>query len=140
MDIGLPYVNMANQEPLLVQSGTGGMSVTVEGISIITFFKEDSVTGVATSPATATIATQAYSLGIFQNIVLVEVSATNYAKYFLKVNGATLVTKRSGPQLNVSFDFTGAPYALIIGDVVTVEVEHFNVGVIDAEATIFGYA
>ena len=114
--------------------------VIVEGISIITFFKEGSVSAAAASPTVTTIVTQAFVLSTFENIVLIEVSATNYAKFYLKVNGVIIATKRSGPELNISFDFTGAPYALIIGDVVTVEVEHFNPGTIDAEATIFGYA
>jgi len=114
--------------------------VVVQGISIITFFKEDSVLAAAASPVVTTIVTQIYVAATFENIVLVEASATNYAKFFLKVNGITIATKRTGPELNLAFDFTGAPYALIIGDVVTVEVEHFNAGTIDAESTIFGYA
>ena len=113
--------------------------VIVNGISIITFFKEDSATAILITTLT-TIVTQSFSALTFENVVLVEVSATNYAKYFIKVNGVTIATKRSGPNLNLSFDFTGAPYALTIGDVVTVEVIHYNVGAIDAEATIFGYA
>jgi hypothetical protein len=113
--------------------------VTIEGISVTTFFFEDSVTGVTPSPTESTILTQAFVLTTFENLVLVEVSGTNYAKYRLKVNGAILATKRTGPNLNVNFDFTGAPYALTVGDVVTVTVEHFNAGTEDFEATVFGY-
>lgn len=119
---------------------TPAVSVEVEGISIITFFQEDSAAGITPSPNEQTIVTQAYVALTFENVVLVEVSGTNYAKYRLKVNGVTIATKRTGPALNVSFDFTGAPYSLSPGDSVTVTVEHFNVGNIDAEATIFGYA
>ena len=111
----------------------------VQGISIITFFKEDTVSA-APSPVEATIVTQAFVATTFENIVLAEVSGTNYAKFRLKVNGVTIATKRTGPNLNVSFDFTGAPYALTTGDAVTVTVEHFNAGLEDFEATIFGYA
>jgi hypothetical protein len=114
--------------------------VVVSGISIITFFKEDNILAAAMSPTITTIVSQAFTATTFENIVLVEVSATNYAKFYLKVNGAIIATKRSGPFLNISFDFTGAPYALALGDTVTVDVEHFNVGAIDAEGTIFGYA
>lgn len=113
--------------------------VTVEGISVTTFFFEDEVTGVTPSPTEVTILTQAFVATTFENLVLIEVSGTNYAKYRFKVNGVTLVTKRTGPNLNLSFDFTGAPYALTIGDVVTVTVEHFNAGNEDFEATVFGY-
>jgi hypothetical protein len=111
----------------------------VQGISIITFFKEDTAT-VAPSPVEGTVVTQAFVATTFENIVLVEVSGTNYAKYRLKVNGVTIATKRTGPNLNLSFDFTGAPYSLTTGDVVTVTVEHFNAGSEDFESTIFGYA
>ena len=111
----------------------------VQGISIVTFFNEDSVLAVTPSPTEATILTQAFVLGTFENLVLVEVSGTNYAKYRLKVNGGIIATKRTGPDLNKSFDFTGAPFALTVGDVVTVTVEHFNAGNEDFESTIFGY-
>lgn len=114
--------------------------VVVEGISIITFFNETEVGSVTPSPTEATIGTQAYVAGTFENIVIVEVSGTNYAKFRLKVNGATIATKRTGPDLNKSFDFTGAPFSLTTGDVVTVTVEHFNAGNEDFESTIFGYA
>jgi hypothetical protein len=112
--------------------------VVVEGISITTFFKEDELTGAAASPTVNTIVTQAFSLGTFEKLVLVQASATNYSKYFLKVNGVVVSTKRSGPDYNVDFDFTGAPFELTIGDTVTVEAEH-AAGTLDYEATIFGY-
>ena len=114
--------------------------VVVKGISIITFYNESSITGAASSPTVTTIISQAFVAGAFENIVLVEVSGTNYAKFFLKVNGITIATKRTGPNLNLSFDFTGAPYALTAGDVVSVDVIHFNLAAQDFEATIFGYA
>jgi hypothetical protein len=121
-------------------SGTVDDPIFVEvlGISIITFYNEDSITGAA-SPGPNTIVTQAYVAGTFENLVLVNVSGTNYAKYLLKVNGVTISTLRSGPTYNERFDFTGAPYALTVGDVVTIEEEH-TAGSLDFEATIFGYA
>lgn len=122
------------------ESGAEPVPVEVLGISIITFFKEGSLSAQAPSPSTGTIVTQAYTATTFENVVLAEVSGTNYAKFFLKVNGTIIATKRTGPNLNLSFDFTGAPFALIIGDTVTVEVEHFNAGAEDFEATLFGYA
>lgn len=124
----------------LITTPGNPLSVVVEGISIITFFKEDNVLAAAPSPTVTTIVTQAFVATTFENVVLVEVSGTNYAKFYLKVNGITLATKRTGPNLNLSFDFTGAPYSLIAGDVVTVDVEHFNAGGEDFESTLFGYA
>ena len=113
--------------------------VVVEGISVTTFYKEDSLTGAAASPTVNTIVTQAFVAGTFEKLVLVTVSATNYSKYLLKVNGVIVSTKRTGPTYNLEFDFTGAPYQLTIGDVVTVEAIHQS-GLLDYEATIFGYA
>jgi hypothetical protein len=113
--------------------------VIVEGISITTFFKEDSITTAAAAPTVNTIVTQAFVLGTFEKLVLVQASATNYSKYLLKVNGVIISTKRSGPDYNIDFDFTGAPFELTVGDVVTVEEIHQS-GTLDAEATIFGYA
>ena len=112
--------------------------VTVTGVAVITTFYEDSVTGVATSPATATIITQAFISGTFEKIMKIRVSGTNYAKYFFKVNGVTVETLRTGPNLNETFEFSGAPYDLASGDTVTVTVEHFNVGTVDFESTIYG--
>lgn len=112
--------------------------VVVEGISVTTFFVEDSLTGAAADPTVNTIVTQAFVAGTFENLVLVQVSATNYSKYLLKVNGGIIATKRTGPTYNLEFDFTGAPFALTIGDVVTIEAIH-NSGTLDYEATIFGY-
>jgi len=118
---------------------TDPLYVIVQGISITTFYKEGSLASAVASPTVNTIVTQAFSLGVFEKLVLVQASATNYAKYFLKVNGAVVSTKRSGPDYNIEFDFTGAPFELITGDVVTVEAEHAT-GTVDYEATIFGYA
>jgi hypothetical protein len=133
---------MPNFKPSRIRGAVtvdGTTPVVVEGISVTTFFFEDAVTGVTPSPTEATILTQNYVALTFENLVLIECSGTNYAKYRFKVNGATIVTKRTGPNLNVSFDFTGAPYALTVGDAVTVTVEHFNAGNEDFEATVFGY-
>ncbi len=113
--------------------------VVVEGISITTFFVEDSLTGAAADPTVNTIVTQAFVAGTFEKVVLITVSATNYSKYLFKVNGVIVATKRSGPTYNLEFDFTGAPFELVIGDVVTVEAIHQS-GTLDYEATIFGYA
>ena len=113
--------------------------VVVDGISVTTFFKEDEITGAAASPTVNTIVTKTFDPGVFEKLVLVQGSATNYSKYLLKINGVVISTKRSGPDYNIDFDFTGAPLQLIVGDVVTVEAIH-NSGLLDYEATIFGYA
>ncbi len=127
-----------SQPPVTGEEGDP-VFVVVEGISITTFFKEDSITAAAAAPTVNTIVTQAFVLGTFEKLVLIQASATNYSKFLLKVNGTIISTKRSGPGYNVEFDFTGAPYELIIGDTVTVEEIHAS-GTLDAEATIFGYS
>lgn len=121
-----------------VEQATTPWIVEVEGISIISFYTEGSITSAA-APGPNTIVTQAFVATTFENIVLVQCSGTNYAKYTLRVNGVIISTKRSGPTYNVEFDFTGAPFALTTGDVVTVVEEHTS-GSLDFEATIFGYA
>jgi len=69
----------------------------------------------------------------------VSVSGTNYAKFYLAINGSDVDIQRTGPNLNLQFDFTGAPLELTTGDVVDIKVEHFNAGTEDFEATIYGY-
>ena len=114
-------------------------TVTVDGISVTTFFKDGALLAAPASPTVNIIVTQVYSAGVFENVSLIQASATNYAKYFFKINGVIRSTKRSGPDYNIDFDFTGAPFALSPGDIVTVEAQHTS-GTIDYEATIFGYA
>jgi len=91
------------------------------------------------APTVNTIVSQVFVSGTFENVSLIQASATNYSKYFFKINGVIRSTKRSGPDYNIDFDFTGAPFALTSGDIVTVEAEHVT-GTLDYEATIFGYA
>jgi len=112
--------------------------VIVQGISLTKFFKEASTLGIAPLTET-TLITQVFTATTFENLVIAAVSGTNYAKYKLKVNGTTVWTKRTGPDLNKDFDYTGAPYELGPGDVVTVTVEHFNAGNEDFDASLFGY-
>jgi hypothetical protein len=112
--------------------------VVVEGISIITFRKIGSVTGIAGSTKT-TIVSQTYTANTFENVVMVSVSGTNQAKFFFTINGVDVDIRRSAPGYNLQFDFTGSPYALLPGDVVDIKVEHFGGGSEDFEATIYGY-
>jgi hypothetical protein len=112
--------------------------VEVEGISIINFNKIGSITGIAPSTKT-TIVSQVFSGGVFENISIVSVSGTNYAKFFLAINGTDVDIRRTGPNLNLVFDYTGSPFALTSGDVVDIKVEHFNAGTEDFDATIYGY-
>jgi hypothetical protein len=70
---------------------------------------------------------------------IVSVSGTNYAKFFLAINGTDVDIRRTGPNLNLVFDYTGSPFALTSGDVVDIKVEHFNAGTEDFDATIYGY-
>ncbi len=126
-----------SQPPVTGEEGDP-VYVIVEGISITTFFVEDSIAAAAAATLN-TIVTQAFVAGTFEKLVLIQASATNYSKYLLKVNGIIVSTKRSGPDYNIDFDFTGAPFELTIGDTVTIEEIHAS-GTLDAEATIFGYS
>jgi hypothetical protein len=114
-------------------------SVTVDGISLTDFNVTGSVTNVAASTKT-TILTQAYSAGVFENLTQVSVSGEDYAKFFITLNGSDIDIRRSGPDRNVEFNYTGAPYKLNPLDVVDIKVEHFNTGsLVDFDATIYGY-
>ena len=114
-------------------------STTVDGISLTEYNKVGSVTNVAAATKT-TIVTQAYVAGTFENLTIVAVSGEDYAKYFVTVNAVDIDIRRSGPDRNLTFMYTGAPYQLSPGDVVDVKVEHFNTGdLVDFDATIYGY-
>ena len=108
---------------------SGTVPVVVEGISVITYNTNGAVTNVADNVKT-TILTQAYVATTFENLVMVSVSGTDYAKYFLTLNTVDIDIRRSGPDRNLQFDFTGAPLALSPGDVLDI---------LDFEATIYGY-
>ena len=117
---------------------TGDVNATIEGISLTNFHKLGSLTNLAPSTKT-TIVTQVFILGTLENVAMLSVSGTGYAKYFFAINGIDVDIRRSGPDLNLTYDFTGAPYALLAGDVVDVRVEHFNASNQDFDATIYGY-
>jgi len=115
------------------------VNATIEGISLTDYNKVGSVSNVVDTTKT-TIVSQAYVAGTFENLTLVSVSGENYAKFFITINAADIDIRRSGPDLNLDFSYTGAPYKLNPGDIVDVKVEHFNVGkLVDFDATIYGY-
>ena len=116
----------------------GDINATIEGISLTNFSKIGSLTSIAPSTK-STIVSQVYILGTLENVAMLSVSGTNYAKYFFAINGVDVDIRRTGPALNLTYDFTGAPYALSSGDVVDVKVEHFNAANQDFDATIYGY-
>jgi hypothetical protein len=119
---------------------TDPVYVIVDGISVTDFSTNASVTNVPDNTKT-TILTQAFSAGTFEKIAIVSVSGDDYAKYYLTINGTDIDIRRSGPDRNLQFDFTGAPFDLTTGDVVDIKVEHFNGGsLLDFDATIYGYA
>ena len=116
------------------------VSATIEGISLTEYNKTGSAAAVPASTLT-TIVTQSYVLGTFENLTLVSVSGEDYAKYYIVINTVTVDVRRSGPDRNLTFDYTGAPYKLNPGDVVDVKVEHFVSGsLIDFDATVYGYS
>ena len=129
---------LAGNVPVDQASTSNPWIVDVNGISVTNFSKTGSLTALAPSTKT-TIVSQVFSAGVFENVVILSVSATNYAKFFFAINGTDVDVRRTGPDLNLSFDFTGAPFSLTAGDLVDVKVEHFNAGNIDVEATIYGY-
>lgn len=113
--------------------------VEVDGISVTNFNTTATATNVAESTKT-TILTQAFVDGTFENLVIISVSGEDYAKFFFTLNGSDIDIRRTGPDRNLVYDFTGAPVSLVSGDIIDVKVEHFNVGETpDFEATIYGY-
>jgi hypothetical protein len=116
---------------------TGG--VTIDGISLTNYSKAASIINIADNTKT-TILTQTYVLGTLENLAILSVSGDDYAKFFLTKNAVDIDIRRTGPDRNLQFDFTGAPLALVSGDVIDIKVEHFNVGaVLDFDATLYGY-
>ena len=115
------------------------LTTVVDGISVTNFNTSATVSNVVESTKT-TILTQAFVAGVFENLVIVSVSGEDYAKFFLTLNGSDIDIRRTGPDRNLVYDFTGAPLELVSGDIVDIKVEHFNVGETpDFEATIYGY-
>jgi len=113
--------------------------VNVEGISLTKYRKQGAVTDIPHTTRT-TIVTQSFVAGTFENLVLVSCSGEDYAKYYLRINTVDVDVRRTGPDRNLQFDFTGAPLKLVIGDVVDIQVEHFFTGdLLDFDATIYGY-
>ena len=114
--------------------------VVVKGISVITYNTNGGVLNVPDTTKT-TLLSQSYVATTFENLVMVSVSGDDYAKFFLTLNGSDIDIRRTGPDRNLTFDFTGAPLSLSPGDIVDIKVEHFNIGsLVDYEATIYGYA
>jgi len=115
------------------------ISATIDGISLTKFNSTGTVSSVPDTTVT-TVHTQSFVAGTFENMVIVSCSGSTNAKFTLYKNTVLFDTMRSSPQRNVSFDFTGAPYKLVIGDTIDIKVEHFNTGVLETfEATIYGY-
>ncbi len=128
---------MADFRPQI--GGNVDATATIEGISLTKFASTGTVSSVPDTTITL-VHTQTYVSGTFENLVIVSCSGSANAKFTLYKNTVLFDTKRSTPQRNVSFDFTGAPLALATGDVIDVKVEHFNTGVLETfEATIYGY-
>jgi len=116
----------------------GYINASVDGISSTTIKATGSITGVGENTR-MTILTK-FADDDFMNMSIVSVSGADYAKYFLVINTKDLDIRRSGPDRNLQFDFTGAPIALNYGDIVDVQVEHFVPGqFLDFEATLYGY-
>ena len=116
-----------------------GGDVTVAGISL-TKFNSTGSSSIVPDNTVTTIHTQTYVADSFENLTLVTGSGSTNAIFTLFKNTVKFDTRRSLPGRNVTFDFTGAPLELAVGDVIDVKVEHFNTGVLESfDATIFGY-
>lgn len=110
----------------------------IEGISLTKFVSTGSTSML--DSVVATVHTQAYVSGSFENLTLVHASGSTNAVYTLFKNATKIDTQRSLPGRNVTFDFTGAPLRLVSGDVIDVKAEHFNTGVVESfDASIYGY-
>jgi hypothetical protein len=113
-------------------------STTISGISLTKFNSTGSASML--DSVVTTIHTQVYVTGSFENLTLVTASGSTNAVYTLFKNTVKFDTRRSLPGRNVTFDFTGAPLELSVGDVIDVKAEHFNSGVVESfDATIYGY-
>jgi hypothetical protein len=120
-----------------VVSGTVDTNIT--GVSLISFQSNGTLTNVVDATKT-TIVSATYS-ATFNNVALISVSGGNYAKFFLTINAVDIDIRRTGPDLNLEFDFKSNPLGLSALDVVDIKVEHFNTGsLVDFEAVIYGYA
>ncbi len=113
-------------------------TTTISGISLTKFNTDGSVSNVPGDTPT-TVHSQAYVAGSFENLVIVSVSGSALAKYTLRINASIIDTRRTTPQRNLTFDFSGAPFELVVGDIVDVRAEHFGAGLETFEATIYGY-
>jgi len=118
---------------------TGEVDTNITGVSLISFQTNGTATSVAATTKT-TIVSATYS-ATFNNVALISVSGGNYAKFFLTINTVDIDIRRTGPNLNLEFDFKSNPLGLSALDVVDIKVEHFNTGsLVDFEAVIYGYA
>ena len=136
----MPTKVIPGWHPFGIETDPGNpLNVQVDGISVTKFNSSGTVSNVVDTTKT-TILSQAFVSGTFENLVIISVSGEDYAKFFLTLNGSDIDIRRTGPDRNLTFDFTGAPLALSPGDIIDVKVEHFNVGdLVDFEATIYGY-
>ena len=114
-------------------------NVTVDGVALSSSKAVGSVTAVPATTLT-TIVTKTADASL-TNISLISVSGDDYAKYTLVINTVLIDTRRTGPDRNLTFDFTSNPLKTSVGDVIDIKVEHFFTGdTLDFEATIYGYA
>ena len=117
----------------------GNITATIDGVALSSYKATGSTVSVPANTLT-TILTAPYSAS-FTNISIVSVSGEDYAKFFLVINGTTVDIRRTGPDRNLTYDYTSNPLKLTAGDIVDVKVEHFNAGdLLDFDATVYGYA
>jgi len=118
---------------------SGSVTATVAGMALSSYKASGGASNVPAVTIT-TVATATYS-ATFNNISVISVSGQDYAKFFLMINNVVLDTRRSGPDRNLTFDYTSNPLKLNPGDIVDIKVEHYFTGnLLDFEATIYGYA
>jgi len=111
--------------------------VTIDGIATSTVKVRGEATNVPDNVRTTILTKVADSN--FNNISIISVSGEDYAKFFLVYNTIDLDIRRTGPDRNLQFDYTGSPLALTNGDIIDVQVEHFAPDLLDFECTIYGY-
>jgi len=115
-----------------------GGSINVIGIGGTTVKAAGTVTALPAFTR-ATILTAIADIN-FLNLSIVSVSGEDYAKFYLLINGNELDIRRTGPSRNLEFNYTGAPIELAYGDIVQVQVEHYNPSALpDFDCTLYGF-
>jgi len=123
-------------------SKLASIPVDIQSTVEITYHKAEEATSVADNTR-VTVVTQAFVADTFEKVMKMAVSGSIRAKYYFQVDTGSGFTdiepRRATPTPNLQFNFGDAPFALSAGHSVRIQVEHFNIGVLeDFEGVIYG--